>query len=89
MLSKIGNVVRTFGVGQRVRRNDEIESAVRETKESLNMWKRKGDTRLGRVQDSECKATMVVARVKAEAIEALTGNSIDISNCRYKRPIRQ
>ena len=71
LLSKIGNVVRTFGEGQRVRRNDEIESAVREKKESLNMWKRKGDTRQGRVQDSECKANMVVARVKAEAIESL------------------
>ena len=44
LLSKIGNVVRTFGEGQRVRRNDEIEGAVREKKESQNMWKRKGDT---------------------------------------------
>ena len=67
--------------GQRVRRkqgsrswwwNDETESAVREKKERLKIWKRTGEeNNKVEYRTAKGKAKRVVARVKADAIEGL------------------
>ena len=52
--------------------NDETESAVREKKEILNIWKRTGEENdKVEYKTAKGKAKRVVARVKAEAIEGL------------------
>ena len=55
--------------------NDETESAVKEKKERLNIWKRTGDEN-DKVEytTAKGKAKRVVARVKAESIERLMIN---------------
>ena len=52
--------------------NDETESAVREKKERLKIWKRTGEENdKVEYKTAKGKAKRVVARVKAEAIEGL------------------